>query len=79
SEPPRNISAGHRFSAFGAAAGRRRAGAASTAAAARNGHLAELAASAPDLERALESLRARIAEHYGRLSGPPCMPPECLH
>lgn len=47
--------------------------------AARADHLAELEATAPHLERALEALRARIAEHYGKLSGPPCMPPKCLY
>ena len=50
-----------------------------TAAARRAGHLAELAAAAPDLDRALEALRAHIAEHYGKLSGPPCLPPQCLY
>ncbi len=40
---------------------------------------ADLARTAPDLERALEAMRARIVEHYGKLSGMPCMPPECIY
>jgi hypothetical protein len=40
---------------------------------------AELASSAPDLERALEAMRGRIVEHYGKLSGMPCMPPKCQY
>lgn len=40
---------------------------------------AELEGSAPDLDRAVEAMRARIVEHYGKLSGMPCMPPQCLY
>jgi len=41
---------------------------------------AELVGSAPDLGRAIKAMRARITEHYGKLSNSkPCRPPRCLH
>lgn len=48
-------------------------------AASRSAYLAELKASAPDLERALRAMDARIREQFGTLSGPPCMPPRCVY
>jgi hypothetical protein len=42
-------------------------------------HVALLRASTPDLERAIAAMRARVAEQFGRLSGWPCMPPQCLY
>lgn len=43
------------------------------------GYRAQLRASAPDLARALAAMRARITEQFGTLSGPPCMPPQCVY
>lgn len=41
---------------------------------------AELARSASDLERAMQAMRVRIKEHYGKLSNAePCLPPDCIH
>ncbi|MEG3151846.1 WG repeat-containing protein [Sphingomonas sp. ZT3P38] len=40
---------------------------------------AELRASAPDLARALAAMRARVTEQFGKLSGRPCMPPQCVY
>jgi hypothetical protein len=46
----------------------------------RKRYEAELAASAPDLQRAIKAMRARITEHYGELSNAkPCLPPRCIH
>jgi hypothetical protein len=49
------------------------------AAAAKQRHLVELAESAADLDRALAVLRDRIKAQYGKLSGPPCLPPQCIY
>lgn len=40
---------------------------------------AELRASAPDLARALAAMRTRVTEQFGKLSGRPCMPPQCVY
>jgi hypothetical protein len=46
----------------------------------RKRYEAELAASAPDLGRAIKAMRARIKEHYGKLSNAkPCLPPRCVY
>jgi hypothetical protein len=46
----------------------------------RKRYEAELAASAPDLGRAVKAMRARITEHYGKLSNArPCVPPRCIY
>lgn len=42
-------------------------------------YLAQLRASSPDLVPALTAMRARVAEQFGKLSGMPCMPPECVY
>jgi hypothetical protein len=40
---------------------------------------AQLRASAPDLARALAAMRTRVTEQFGKLSGRPCMPPQCVY
>jgi WG containing repeat len=43
-------------------------------------YVAELERSAPDLGRAVQAMRVRIEEHYGKLSNAePCLPPDCIH
>jgi len=56
-----------------------RAERASRIAANRPRYLAQLRASSPDLARALVAMRSRIADQFGKLSGAPCMPPQCVY
>lgn len=42
-------------------------------------NLAELRTSAPYLAVALTEMRARVSDQFGKLSGMPCMPPECIY
>ncbi|MBC9034319.1 WG repeat-containing protein [Sphingomonas sp. JC676] len=45
----------------------------------RTRYLAQLHASSPDLRHALAAMRSRIADQFGKLSGTPCMPPQCVY
>lgn len=40
---------------------------------------AELRTSVPDLALALTAMRARVSHQFGKLSGMPCMPPQCIY
>ena len=45
----------------------------------RTRYLAQLRTSTPDLARALTAMRTRVSEQFGKLSGMPCMPPQCIY
>ncbi|KKC23961.1 hypothetical protein WP12_21955 [Sphingomonas sp. SRS2] len=42
-------------------------------------YLAQLRTSTPDLARALTAMRTRVSDQFGKLSGMPCMPPQCVY